>query len=447
MIEGYLEIPDKQTLAALDHVDYSELRKDVFGSIIDQGYPGSKLEDISLIPRIIPRSHMERIEEACKNLTGAILALASKNKEFLLKHLHPDSRWEKLIHRHGVLDSVPRRMIGELRYDFALCGPLTEDNPPLVMEVNAGALGGVVYASLIPKIIKQHVPNLDHLSVYDLSEHFVHLCRRIGPHIANFSVGEYSWGESVLADYIREKVHFHMVTPVEISDIEYWPGLKRAQWSFDQDKRLRLLLDGHWQAMDGFRWSRILEHNDIDRFGALLEAVGNGPTTYISPLRMDYVCHKGILPLLFDANFLSQELGIQDTQKVLQHVIPCWQYSNHGFPPSHERKNLVLKQNFGCSGKKVFVGHGMDEMNGKIYRPEEWVIQKKVDLNQMFSRLMYSQDRPVRMDLGVFVHYDYVDGRLEYCKVTGMLCRGSQRYKVNLNLGGACIPVLVNDME
>jgi len=124
-------------------------------------------------------------------------------------------------------------------------------------------------------------------------------------------------------------------------------------------------------------------------------------------------------------------------------VLPSWNLKDIGFPHPHDWARLVLKHNFGCSGKKVFVGNAIEKMYRNIEQPQEWIIQQRVELNQMFTRLLYSQAQPLRMDLGVFVHYEYIDGKLVHFKITGMISRGSHNYRVNLNLGGASIPVFV----
>jgi hypothetical protein len=59
----------------------------------------------------------------------------------------------------------------------------------------------------------------------------------------------------------------------------------------------------------------------------------------------------------------------------------------------------------------------------------------------MYARLLFTSDRPLRMDLGVFVNYDFVDGKLEYFKLAGVVARGSTQQLVNVTRGGAAIPV------
>lgn len=445
MLSSYLEVPDKKTVAAYDRADRSELRKRLFCAIVDQGYPGSILEDISLVPRVLPGSFLRRVETVCIELTEALLTLASRDKQFIIRCLKPDGRWSKLIHEHRVLDECPRRMIGELRYDFALAGPLDEAHPPLLMEVNAGALGGVVYGSFIPRVLKKIVPGLEHLEVIDLAENFISLCERIGPNVANFTLGEYSWGEDVLYDAAHGRYGFHLVSPrPPHGAASFWPKLKPVSWRFSSKNRLALNMEGEWREMDGFRWSRILEHEDIDRYGSLLRQVQTSDTVFLSPLRMDFVGHKGVLPLLHNRRFLGGELGLPNPDVVARSLPWSRSLADVGFPPAHCRRDFVLKGNFGCSGKKVYVGDAIEKMEHRVDDPDNWVLQERLELNHMLARTLYGQTRPLRMDLGVFVHYDYQDGRLEHCKVVGLLSRGSQRYRVNLNLGGVCMPVLMD---
>ena len=60
----------------------------------------------------------------------------------------------------------------------------------------------------------------------------------------------------------------------------------------------------------------------------------------------------------------------------------------------------------------------------------------------MYARLLFTSDRPLRMDLGVFVNYDFYDGKLQYLRVAGVVARGSTKQLVNVTQGGAAIPVL-----
>jgi hypothetical protein len=440
MIRSYLEAPDAGTLAAYDRLDLSALRKDLFAGIVDQGYPGDNLEDLSLVPRVLPNSYIGVIREACNNLTRALINIASKNQGTILEWLKPDRRWKKLIFDHGVFERTPDRLVGELRFDFAVCGPLTPDNPPRLMEVNGGALGVIAHASFLPSLLHELVPGLEHLTTVDLRKAFGVLCSRVGPDIANICIGEYSWGEDILSDSVDG---FHLLSMQPLEKMNLWPKLCAAEWVFDNEGFLQMKLDGTWKRMDGLRWARVLNEEDIECYGRLLKRVTDSATTFMSPLRMDYVCHKGILPLLCNSEFLTGQLGISNPSSVTQYVLPSWPLHDIGFPPREDYGRLVLKQNFGCSGKGVFVGKAISAMEAQVSQLHEWTLQRRVELNQMYAPLLYSQDRPVRMDLAAFVYYDAIGGHVEHCEVAGLVSRGSSAQKVNLNLGGVAIPVLV----
>jgi hypothetical protein len=438
-MRGYLEVPDERTMAVLDAVDYSALRKRFFDAIIDDGYLGPDLEDFSLIPRVFPAAYMRVIEDAALNLTRAILTLASKDKQFILKHLPADERWNILINRHGILDQTPARLVGELRYDFAIAGPLTEANPPQLMEINGAALGLYAFASFLPKTLKALV-DLEHLTYTDVAENFVDLCRRVGPHIASFFPGNLFWGDHLLAQAMDS---LHLITPVDVPNAHLWPRLRRADWRFDDDGKLSLFIDGTWQRMDGFRWARVFTLRDIEKFGDLLAGVMRSPATlYMSHPRVEFSSNKGVLPLLCDARFLKRELGVAEPEKVTRYVTPSRSLADAGFPKRADWKDLVIKHNFGSGGDGVFVGEAIATTGGRVDDPAAWIVQDRHELNQMYARLLFTSDRPVRMDLGVFVNYDFADGELKYLRVGGVVARGSNRQLVNVTQGGAAIPVL-----
>lgn len=437
-MRGYLEVPDERTLAVLDTVDFNALRKQFFGTIIDDGYLGPDLEDFSLVPRVFPTSYVRVIEDAARRVTDAIMRLATRDKGFLLRHLSADQRWNILIKQHGILDEIPKRLVGEMRFDFAIAGPLTEDNPPQLMEINGAALGLYAFASFLPKTLKA-LAGLDHLTYTDVGETFVELCQRVGPQIASFFPGNLFWGDHLLANAMES---LNLITPVDVPNQHLWPRLRRADWRFDSDGKLSLYFDQAWHRMDGFRWARVFTLRDVRRFGDLLAGVMRSPSTvYMSHPRVEYATNKGVLPLLCNDNFLKTELGITDPENVRRYVTPSRSLADVGFPKRRDWKNLVLKHNFGSGGDNVFVGEAIETTGGRVDDHTAWIVQDRHELNQMYARLLFTSDRPVRMDLGVFVNYDFEDGELKYLRVAGVVARGSNRLLVNVTQGGAAIPV------
>lgn len=437
-MKGYLEVPDERTLAALDAINFSSFRKDFFGAMIDDGYLGPNVEDMALVPRVLGGSYVKVIEDAAEQLTRAILTFANRDRDFILKYLRPDDRWKTLIEEYGILDKVPQRMVGEIRYDFALAGPLTEENPPQLLEINGAALGLYAFGSFLPRTVKNLVPGLHHLTYTDVVGSFVKLGQRVGPEIATFSPGGLFWGDHLLAEATDS---FHFVTPTEVPNQHLWPRLKRAVWRIDSDGGLSLSIDGVWRRMNGFRWARVITGRDIDRFGELFRSVLHGPTVYMSHPRVEFATNKGVLPLLCDEHFLRSELQIANPYKVMQYVTPTRKLADVGFPKRADWEELVLKQNFGSGGENVFVGDAIEKAVGKVQNPESWIVQDRHYLNQMYARLLYSSDRALGMDLGVFVNYDFKDGKLEYLNVAGIVARGSHQSLVNVTRGGAAIPV------
>jgi hypothetical protein len=181
---------------------------------------------------------------------------------------------------------------------------------------------------------------------------------------------------------------------------------------------------------------------DVRQFGELLAGVIRSPTTvYISHPRVEYTSNKGVLPLLCDERFLRSELQISDPQNVTRYVTPTRSLADGGFPKRRAWRDLVVKHNFGAGGEGVFVGEAIENAEAQVKDPATWIVQDRHELNQMYAKLLLTNDRPLRMDLGVFVNYDFEDGKLQHVKVAGMVARGSNKLLVNVTQGGAAIPV------
>jgi hypothetical protein len=148
-----------------------------------------------------------------------------------------------------------------------------------------------------------------------------------------------------------------------------------------------------------------------------------------------------VLPLLCDEHFLRSKLHIAQPQNVIRYVSPSRSLADFGFPRRRDWDDLVLKQNFGSGGDGVFVGDDIAKAEGKIDDPTTWIVQDRHYLNQMYARLLFTSDRALQMDVGVFVNYDFKDGELVYLHVAGVVARGSHQRLVNVTRGGAAIPV------
>jgi hypothetical protein len=90
----------------------------------------------------------------------------------------------------------------------------------------------------------------------------------------------------------------------------------------------------------------------------------------------------------------------------------------------------------------VFVGDMIMKAEGQIDDPAMWIVQDRHYLNQIYARLLYTSDRALRMDLGVFVNYDFKGAELEYVQVAGIVARGSHRRLVNVTL---CHPGILDN--
>ena len=74
----------------------------------------------------------------------------------------------------------------------------------------------------------------------------------------------------------------------------------------------------------------------------------------------------------------------------------------------------------------------------------EWVIQQKTLLNTIDVNGILSRRKRAISDLGVFVHYDWEDGKFTHFEVGGLMSRATNTgLKVNVSSGGLQAAVML----
>jgi hypothetical protein len=107
---------------------------------------------------------------------------------------------------------------------------------------------------------------------------------------------------------------------------------------------------------------------------------------------------------------------------------------------------LVIKHTDGCGGEQVFMDKELLKCLKKIpqNKHHEWVMQKKTRLNTIMVNGILSRRKKVICDLGVFVHYDWADGKFQNFEVGGLMSRGTNKgLKVNVSSGGLQAAVML----
>jgi hypothetical protein len=72
------------------------------------------------------------------------------------------------------------------------------------------------------------------------------------------------------------------------------------------------------------------------------------------------------------------------------------------------------------------------------------VLQQKTFLNTIDVNGILSNKKRVISDLGVFIQYDWQDGKFQHFEVGGLMCRATDKgLKVNVSSGGLQVAVML----
>ncbi len=88
--------------------------------------------EMSVIPRVLPKEYHATVERACRLLVEVMLESAAQTpKELIMPGVNYG-----LVKRLDVFGANPGKITGSCRFDMAVSGPLTAENPPKMFEVN-----------------------------------------------------------------------------------------------------------------------------------------------------------------------------------------------------------------------------------------------------------------------------------------------------------------------
>ena len=97
-----------------------------------------------------------------------------------------------------------------------------------------------------------------------------------------------------------------------------------------------------------------------------------------------------------------------------------------------------------CADTTVAIGRRMLPRLDRIpaAQREQWVLQRRVDLNTMIVDGFLSHKRRVVADLGAYIQYDWDGSAFTHFAVGGFITRATNRgLKVNVSGGGIQVPV------
>src|SRR3989344_864038 len=138
------------------------------------------LSEVSLIPRILPANYKPVVEDSCRLLTRLVLDTLYDNK---INHKLNGSKLATILKEEGALENLPNVLVGSARFDLAVQGDPTPDNPPGLIEFNLVDYGGIGWIPRMNKVYLNHMKELPFLVEHDnfipsFYRNFMHLGNR-----------------------------------------------------------------------------------------------------------------------------------------------------------------------------------------------------------------------------------------------------------------------------
>ncbi|MEK7867254.1 MAG: hypothetical protein AAB434_11270 [Planctomycetota bacterium] len=437
------ETPSPELAAIYARLPYDERKKALADLLLrlDITYAPDQLIPVSFLPRVLPRPYFATIEASGRALTQVLFS-ALYDAEFRNGPLRKPGL-NAALEAIGVFDRLPARIVGGARYDFAIEGPLTPDNPPRILEVNDLDYAGAGWISTSHRALMQVVPEIASVAVNIEQPRVVgHHMARLGKRILQVTAD----GPDSATDYTLFRKDVREMTGVEITGIEDLVFAEEAR-----EGRIHFTPKGvsrGTEMYDALYFRTMGTVEEMEEYHDVVKRiVASGVPTYdgFAQLLME---NKGLWSHLHDA---CDRLVDRQTAALLRKVLVPTQYMTPTLLEEvrHAPERYVLKRADGHMGRTVYVGEEALAVLGHVTSPPEWCVQQRIELNTMRTDPTTSGPVESIIDLGVYVVFEWDESkagadRLVRFEVAGLLTRSSpDNPKVNVALGGCVVPVFV----
>jgi hypothetical protein len=417
----------------------------LWNAFVDSQLDGVINDDFSILPRLLPASYFTVIEKTCKDITTFLLKVISL-PEAEMKAIIPEGPVRNfLINELKVIKHRKDRISGSFRFDMAIVGEPNKNNPPKLLEVNEIGFDGLARSTFFQNTLMSLIPELKKKAIaLDTAAAEVRSMNRLGKDIVRLQYDCYNWDEEVLRlKAIEMGSSLHLVSPTqydcEINEKDF-PLLERRSFTFLKDG-VRV---GKDLRPDAFNMSFAFTLEELIRDQKLYSHMIRSKTPQYGPLLTSLVASKNVLIMLHDESLRRKLLG--SSQVLKDSVLPAFSLAGSVDKVRAHSAEHVIKHVDGCGGEQVFMDQEMLKWIKKIpkNRHHEWVVQQKTRLNTIDVNGLLSRKKRVISDLGVFIHYDWQDGKFTHFEVGGLMCRGTNKgLKVNVSSGGLQVAVML----
>lgn len=440
------ETASKTTRSILKSYDNPDHKIAIWNAFVDSELSGVTDDDFSILPRLIPASYFPVIEKTCRDITAFTLKLLSLPEAEVRAIIPRGPVRDLLINEIKVLKHQPKRLTGSYRFDMAVVGPPTAAHPPQLLEINEIGFDGLARSSFFQKTLLELMPDLKkHVISLDTAKIEVNNMRRLGTHIARLQYDCYNWDEEYLrltAEKMGSKIT--LISPTQYKnkiDEKDFPLLEKKPFVFRDGK----IWIGDESAPDALNFSFAFDLADYVRDQDFYAQLVAAKTPQYGPLITGLIASKSILILLNDPSLRRKLLG--SAEKLKDSILPAFTLEGNTDIVQDHAKNLVIKHVDGFGGQQVFMDQEMLRKVARVpsARQHEWVVQQKTKLNTIDVNGVLSRRKRAIADLGVFVHYDWQDGKFLNFKVGGLMTRATNKsLKVNVSSGGLQAAVLLD---
>jgi hypothetical protein len=441
------EKPTSELSKALSAYNNYKGKINVWNAFVDSDLPEITADDFSIIPRVLPASYLATIEQSAFLVTQFALKLLSLPEAEIRAIIPAGPIRDHLLDELEVVKYRHGRITGSFRFDMAIVGPPTKENPPVILEINEIGFDGLARSSFFQQTFLNLMPTLKgRLKSLDTAAAEVQNMARLGPNIARIQYDSYNWDEDYLHQIAKKMgLDLRLICPAQFGlavDQGEYPQLERKLIGYKQG---RAWVGKDWPA-DAINMSFAYSLKDYQDEHAFYSRLVRSKTPQYGPFLTGLVAAKTILLLLDDPRLRQKFLG--SSKKLANSILSAHQLSGPEASACLKRPHdWVLKHTDGCGGEQVYMNRALDRRLERIPKAQrhEWVLQRKTALNVIDINGILSRPKKAISDLGVFVQYDWAKGKFLNFKVGGLMARATNKsLKVNVSGGGSQVAVLLD---
>lgn len=446
--KNFHEIPGRRPHSILKSYDNPDHKINIWNTFVDsdnEGLEGIHHDDFSILPRLIPESYLPVIEKTCKDIVTVLFKLLELPEEEVKAIIPEGPVRDFLIDELLVLKHRPKRLVGSFRFDMAVVGKPDASHPPQLLEVNEIGFDGLARSSYFQNTLLSHMPELKkHVKALDTAAAEVRNMNRLGKNIVRLQHGCYNWDEQFLkmtSDKMGSKLH--LISPTQYKcrvNKKHFPLLEELPFSFPNGK----LVVGKKLKPDAMNMSFAYTLKDLKRDKELYKKMVASKTPQYGPLITGLIASKSVLVILSDENLRKRFLGSAD--RLRDSILPAFSLKGNVDKVLANVDQYVIKHTDGFGGQQVFNNQDMIKLIKKLpeRKHHEWVIQKKTFLNTLNVNGILSNRKTAIGDLGVFIQYDWENGKFNHFEIGGLMCRATNKsLKVNVSAGGTQVAVML----